>query len=174
MNRTSPHAYHSQLPFGSLDHAGMEEVSRDAVTAAKLRSRVCCHTSLADSPQEMIICLEPRTYIRPHRHFGRSESGLALSGVADAVFFDAAGQITDVWPMGAYASGLRFFYRIQEPVFHCLVVRSGSFVFHEVSTGPFTSESTEFAQWTPSEEDAMAVGSYLDDLERRIDAFYRI
>lgn len=75
--------------------------------------------------------------------------------------------------MGTYESGLRFFYRIQEPVFHCLVVRGGAFVFHEVSTGPFTRESTELAPWTPPEEDTAAVNRYLDDLEERIDAFYR-
>lgn len=167
-----PHAYQSCLPFGSLDLPDMRKIAEDAVGAPKLRSRVCCHQDLSDSPQEMIICLSPRTYIRPHRHFGRAESGLGLSGVADAVFFDESGGITDVWPMGTYESGHRFFYRIQEPVFHCLVVRGGPFVFHEVSTGPFTRESTEFAPWTPPEEDAVAVSSYLEDLGRRIDAFY--
>ena len=168
-----PHAYQSCLPFGAIDLAAMDQVAGDAVSAAKLRSRVCCHQGLSDSPQEMIICLEPRTYIRPHRHFGRAESGLGLRGAADAVFFDEQGEITEVWPMGTYESGLRFFYRIQEPVFHCLVVRVGAFVFHEVSTGPFTRESTEFAPWTPPEEDTVAVNRYLDDLEERIDAFYR-
>lgn len=173
IRQLGPHAFQSCQPFGSLDLAAMRQVAGDAVDAAKLRSRVCCHQGLSDSPQEMIICLEPRTYIRPHRHFGRAESGLGLQGVADAVFFDEQGEITDVWPMGDYQSGRRFFYRIQEPVFHCLVVRGGPFVFHEVSTGPFTRESTEFAPWTPPEEDAAAVGRYLDELGVRIDAFYR-
>lgn len=168
-----PHAYQSCMPFGSLDLAAMEQVAGDAAGAARLRSRVCCHQGLSDSPQEMIISLEPRTYIRPHRHFGRAESGLGLRGVADAVFFDEQGGITEAWPMGSYESGLRFFYRIQEPVFHCLVVRGGPFVFHEVSTGPFTRESTQFAPWTPAEEDAAAVSRYLDELGGRIDAFYR-
>ena len=168
----SPHSYQSSLPFGSLDRSGMQVVADDAVGAAKLRSRVLCHQGLQDSPQEMIICLEPQTYIRPHRHFGRAESGLGLSGAADAVFFDEQGAITDVWPIGTYESGLRFFYRIQEPVFHCLVVRGGPCVFHEVSTGPFTRESTEFAPWSPPEDDAAAVAAYLDDLARRIGEFY--
>ncbi len=151
----------------------MEEVAADAAEAPKLRSRVCCHRGLSDSPQEMIICLQPHTYIRPHRHLGRAESGLGLRGVADAVFFDQDGGIREVWPMGAYESGLQFFYRIQEPVFHCLLVRRGPFVFHEVSTGPFTRESTEFAPWSPPEEDSAAVGRYLDELGARVDAAYR-
>jgi cupin fold WbuC family metalloprotein len=168
-----PHAFESCLPFASLDRSAMQEVAADAVDAAKLRSRVCCHRGLSDSPQEMIICLEPRTYIRPHRHFGRAESGLGLRGAADAVFFNEDGAIQEVWPMGTYESGLRFFYRIQEPVFHCLLVRGEPFVFHEVSTGPFSRESTEFAPWSPPEEDAAAVGRYLDALGERVEAFYR-
>lgn len=150
----------------------MQMVADDAVGAAKLRSRVLCHQGLQDSPQEMIICLEPQTYIRPHRHFGRAESGLGLSGEADAVFFDEQGAITDVWPMGTYDSGLRFFYRIQEPVFHCLVVRKTSFVFHEVSTGPFNRESTEYAQWSPGESEPDKVQHFINKLYERIDNFY--
>ncbi len=171
--RTGPNVHESCLPHGSLDAAAMTFVSRDAAESAKRRARVCCHRSLEDSPQEMIICLEPRTYIRPHRHFGRAESGLALQGVADAVFFDDHGNITDVWPMSTFDSGKRFFYRIQEPVFHCLVVRDGAFVFHEVSTGPFSRDSSEFAPWSPPEEDTEAVSRFLDDLATKIDSVYR-
>jgi cupin fold WbuC family metalloprotein len=171
--RTGPNVHESCLPFGSLDATAMDVVTRDAVESAKRRARICCHQSLEDSPQEMIICLQPRTYIRPHRHFGRAESGLGLHGLADAVFFDLNGNITDAWPMSTYESGKRFFYRIQEPVFHCLLLRDLPFVFHEVSTGPFSRESTEFAPWSPPEDAANAVSSYLDELSERVTAFYR-
>lgn len=171
--RTGPNVHESCLPFGSLDAASMDIVARDAVLSAKRRARICCHQSLEDSPQEMIICLQPRTYIRPHRHLGRAESGLGLRGVADAVFFDLDGNIIDAWPMSTFESGKRFFYRIQEPVFHCLLVRDAPFVFHEVSTGPYSQQSTEFAPWTPPEDNAAAVSEYLDKLSERVSAFYR-
>lgn len=164
----------STRPFKSIDQTCLDEVGANAASTKKLRARICCHSSVDHSPQEMIISLKPGTYIRPHRHHGKSESGLCLRGIADAVFFNEDGSISDAWPMAPESSEHRFFYRIEEPVFHCLVLRNEDFVFHEVSTGPFRHENTEFAPWSPDENDSDAVTLYLTALRRQIDEFARL
>ncbi len=117
----------------------------------------------------MLISLNRGTYIRPHRHFNKAESGLCLRGEADAVFFDESGEILEFWRMGPEPSGLRFFYRIELPVFHCLLVRSDNFVFHEVSTGPFRREDTEFAPWSPDDQDSEGVLRFMARLQEKLD-----
>lgn len=161
----------SVLPFGSIDREGLDQLEEAALVAPRRRARICCHSNANDNPQEMLIALQPRTYIRPHKHYRKVESGLAVRGLADAVFFDDAGQITDVWPIAPEQTGCRIFYRIAEPVFHCLLLRNTGFLFHEVATGPFRKEDTVFATWSPSEDDSDPVVQYLRDLRRRVDQF---
>jgi cupin fold WbuC family metalloprotein len=98
---------------------------------------------------------------------------LALQGKADAVFFDDEGNVTEVWPMGALGSGLRFYYRIQEPVFHCLLVRDEPFVFQEVSTGPFDNEKTDYALWAPEQNKLAEIEEYLEELRFNLAIFVR-
>ena len=38
------------------------------------RSRICAHRDSSDSLHEMLIVLSRASYIRPHKHFGKSES----------------------------------------------------------------------------------------------------
>lgn len=164
-------AFRSKHNFAGVDRDMLQTVQNRAREVSIRRARVCCHERTTDSPQEMLICLEPGSYIRPHRHHGRAESGLALEGVADAVFFDDNGNITETWPMGPMGSGLRFFYRIQQPVFHCLVVRNEPFIFHEVSTGPFEPDGTEYSPWSADAADADATAAYLSELRTQVTQF---
>ncbi len=167
------YAFRSKYSFSVVDRAMLDQIRDCARKAPHKRARICCHQTTEDSPQEMLVCLEPGTYIRPHRHFDRTESGLALLGKADAVFFDDEGNVTDVWPMGALGSGLRFYYRIQEPVFHCLLVRDEPFVFHEVSTGPFDNEKTDYALWAPEQNKLAEIEEYLEELRFNLAIFVR-
>ncbi len=171
LRTSSDGVFVSALPFGSIDREGLDQVEKAALLAPRRRARICCHQGLEDSPQEMLISLQPGTYIRPHKHYKKAESGLAVRGLANAVFFDDAGRITDVWLMGAETTGYRFFYRIAEPVFHCLLVRDAGFLFHEVATGPLRQDDTAFATWSPPEDDQESVMQYMHDLRRRVDHF---
>ncbi len=173
LDRFNENAFRSRVPFSGVDRAMLDLVQAQAKKSPLKRSRICCHQSSQDSPQEMLICLEPGTYIRPHRHFNRAESGLVLQGTADALFFDEGGQLTDAWPMGLLETGRRFFYRIQEPVFHCLVVTEGPFIFHEVSTGPHDPAESEFASWSPDASLENEVGHYLTKLKAEAEQFYQ-
>ena len=106
----------------------------------------------------MIICLARGTYVRPHRHVGKSESFHIMEGELDVVLFEDDGAVREVIRMGSYQSGQVFFYRLMEPRFHTVLVRSPHVLVHETTNGPFDPADTEFATWSPAEGDPSAAG----------------
>lgn len=151
-----------------LGRADIDGLLARLPAAPRGRVRICAHAS-DDAPlHEMIIALAGGRYIRPHRHRGKAESFHLIQGTVDIVFFDEAGAITAVLPM-TDAAGLGY-YRIDHDAYHTLVVRTAAAVYHEVTTGPFRRQDTEFAPWSPDEGDP-AVASWLQDLDRRVDAW---
>ncbi len=117
------------------------------------RIRLCSHKDVTDKLHEMFIVLSKETYIRPHKHLNKAESLHVIEGSADAVFFDEKGNITKVMPLSDYSSGKPFYYRIEEPCYHTLCIRSDFLVFHEATQGPFQRSDTVFAPWSPAEDD---------------------
>ncbi len=134
------------------------------------RMRILTHRDVGDQVQEMLIAFRRGVYIPPHKHIGRSESFHIVEGTLDVVIFSDNGTVVDVIPMGDYRSGKVFFYRIADPSYHTLVVRSEQVVFHETSGGPFSREANEFADWAPDERDATAATQFLDALEAALDS----
>ena len=64
-----------------------------------------------------------------------------------------------------------FYYRMSEPFFHTLAIRSDVLVVHEVTNGPFVPNTTILADFAPAEEDETAVASYLAALNERVAVF---
>ena len=52
------------------------------------RARYCTHSLVDDEVHEMVIYHKEGTYIRPHKHIGKTESFHLIDGEADVVFFD--------------------------------------------------------------------------------------
>ena len=146
----------------------VEDLRRRADSAPLRRARLCAHRDLADPVHEMLIVLARNTYVRPHRHLGKTESFHVVEGQAEVVVFDAEGAITDVIQLGDYASGQAFYYRLNAPFFHTVLVRSEVVVVHETTNGPFNPEETVFAPWAPEPSDAAACRRYLNELDRRV------
>src|SRR5687767_10943614 len=82
----------------------VERVRERGIRAERKRARICAHPSAADPLHEMIICLDRGTYIRPHRHAGKSESFHIIDGELDVVLFEDDGAIREVIRMGPYQS----------------------------------------------------------------------
>lgn len=149
-------------------------VNRDDITHLKqlaaenerLRMRLCTHQSVENAVHEMLIVHAPNTYVRPHKHVGRGESFHVLEGEADSIFFDESGNITDAIRLGDYTSGYCFYYRMDEAVYHTLLIHSPQFVFHETTSGPFDPAQTVFAPWSPAESDGPVVQEYLRKLRQ--------
>ena len=134
----------------SLSAIDIERVRERGIRAERKRARICAHPSVTDPLHEMIICLDRSTYIRPHRHSGKSESFHIIEGELDVVLFEKNGEVREVIRMGPYQSRRTFFYRLMEPCFHTVLVRTPQVVFHETTNGPFDPADTEFAPWAPS------------------------
>ncbi|SRR5258706_4775303 len=134
------------------------------------RIRLCTHKSENDLLHEMIIVHGNDAYVRPHKHLNKSESMYIIQGVMDFVIFDELGEVTKVIPMGDYASGLGFFFRSDQPIYHTLLIRSPALTFLETTNGPFKRADTIFAPWSPDGTDPLLVRCYLDDIEKKVAA----
>jgi cupin fold WbuC family metalloprotein len=156
----------------SLVLARSEEVEllkREAATTPRRRCRLCAHPGPDAAQQDMLIVMHGDSYVRPHRHFGKSETLTVLEGEAEALIFDEAGEITQVLRMTPYGHGGVFFYRMPERVFHGLVFRTEWLVYLETTAGPFDPARSEGAPWAPA-EGAPEAAAYAAALARRTSA----
>jgi cupin fold WbuC family metalloprotein len=151
----------------------MEQWKSLALANARRRMRLCAHFAPTDAVHEMLIIHTPETYVRPHKHLAKSESFHVMEGQADVVLFDDDGRVAHVIAMGDYASGASFYYRLADPVYHGLVIRAPTFVFHESTNGPFDRSQTVFPSWAPADGDQRAIDAYLRQLNQAI-ANYRL
>lgn len=153
---------------------GPEDIDRLKELAqenSRKRMRLCTHDDVADSLHEMFIVHELGAYVRPHKHLGKVESFHVIEGAVDVVVFDDQGNITKLEPVSDYSSGKAFYHRISDPSFHTLLIRSDVLVFHEVTTGPFRNEDTEFPPWAPKDIDGNSVRDFLTELDGKIENF---
>lgn len=153
-----------QGPEGNAQAHGdwIARLTIECQTAPKGRARICFHQP-QDPIHEMLIAISPGNYIRPHRHWGKSESLLVVSGRALMILFDDEGNIQqalELQPQGVV------YYRMATPTYHTLVVQDQPFVFLETTAGPLDPSKTEYAPWAP-EESSPKVPSYQVDLVRR-------
>ena len=151
-----------------VDAGDVAALKQAAAENARRRIRLCAHRGIDDGLHEMLIVHTNATYVRPHKHLGKSESFHVIEGTVDVVVFDDAGGVSRVIRMGAFGSGQPFYYRIAEPLFHTLLIRSEVLVFHETTSGPFRREDTVFATWAPDDADSAAVRRYLAELDARL------
>lgn len=135
---------------------------------ARQRMRICTHRDVNDNVHEMIIVHYRGVYVKPHKHFNKIESFHILEGLADIILFDDDGGVSEIIPMGDYASGKIFYYRISDPIYHTLVIRSEVLVFHEITNGPFKKNDIQFAPWAPQETDGSGVKKFMEDLSKLV------
>ena len=110
----------SLIPNVEVDSSILNDLSLLAEGTTRGRIRLCAHMENDEHVHEMFIVHPQGAYIQPHKHLGKSESLLILSGEADYFIFDDDGAIFRKIVMGDYQSEKCFFFRLQEPLFHCL------------------------------------------------------
>ena len=137
----------------------------------KKRIRICTHLNEKDGAHEMFIALSNETYIRPHKHFNKSESLHVLEGSADVVFFDDEGKIINIIPLSVASSNSCFYYRINEPIYHTFIIKSKIFIFHETTQGPFRKSDTIYAPWSPKEIDYDKIVKFVSELKESVKTF---
>ena len=152
----------------TADESDIENFKHLSSHNLRKRVRLCMHLNQAHLLHEMLIVHEKTAYVRPHKHIGKSESTHIIEGLVDVVLFDNNGRIERVIGMGDYASGKTFYYRMETPIYHTLIIRSDVLVFHETTNGPFDKKDTIFAPWAPEDTDLNSVADFVVDLEERV------
>lgn len=152
-----------------VTRADVETLKAAAGRNRRKRIRLCAHMDPAAAVHEMIIVHARDTYVRPHRHVGKTESFHVVEGQLTLVVFDDAGTVRDVIRMGEYASGRPFYHRITEDLYHTVLIESDVAVFHETTSGPFRREDMEFAVWAPPAEETDAARRFTNALARDLE-----
>jgi cupin fold WbuC family metalloprotein len=141
-----------------------------ALQAPLKRARYCLHHSVEDSVHEMIIALARDVYIRPHRHHYKCESFHVLEGSLEVVFFDDAGAVTGRIRLAANGVWGTRIYRMNKPLWHCVLVHSEIAVIHETTQGPFVQNDCDYAAWAPDGSDPEAERAFVEKLLKQANA----
>jgi cupin fold WbuC family metalloprotein len=164
----NPEVLYASDPIVQVDRADIEAMVARAEQNPRRRIRLCAHKDTRDTLHEMLIVHTSDTYVRPHKHLTKSEAFHIISGTVDVVLFDEVGKIVAVVPMGDYASGRKFYYRLADPLYHTLLVRTAQIIFHEITSGPFDRADTLFAPWSPEIDDADTAREFMKKLSDEV------
>lgn len=169
IERVNAEVYRVPGPVGVVNRAHTAFLNVATRSAPRGRVRINMHGDGSDSLHQMIITMSPKSYIRPHKHPGKIESFHIIDGALDVVVFDNEGEIVRIVPMSSDpARGDAICYRMSEPLYHTLIIRSATLTIHEITNGPFVPGGSIFAPFSPEEGDAEAVSAYLADLRDRL------
>ena len=164
----NPEVWYATDAVIKIDSSDVELLSKEAARNPRERIRLCTHKDTQESLHEMLIVHARGCYVRPHKHLNKTESFHIVKGEADVVLLNEMAQILEVIRMGDYASGLNFYYKLTQPLYHTLLIRSDTLVFHETTTGPFNRDDTVFLAGTPEIDDLKGSQQYLTSLEALI------
>jgi len=150
--KSSPEVFYSADSVVNVASNDIGYLKDRAMEQPRLRCRLCTHPNVADTLHEMLIVHTKETYVRPHKHMGRSESFHVIEGELEVILFDDFGRIMKVIGMAPYSSNKVFYYRLNQELFHGLLISSDIAVFHEVTNGPFDPSTTVFPTWAPEQK----------------------
>lgn len=151
-----------------IDTKLLENTTRKAKIAHRLRMNHNFHSDLTDPINRMLNALEPDTYIQPHKHENpdKREVFIVLKGSFVVFFFDDEGNITQQVEL-SNKSGT---YGVDIPpgVWHTLICLESESVAYEIKDGPYIKPSDKnFASWAPKEGDDNC-SEYLKYLKSKI------
>jgi len=166
----SPEVFLAEGPISAIGQDELDTLRAAVKASAKRRARINTHPDGDDALHEMIIAIDPTSYIRPHKHPGKSEAFHIIEGEVDIVVFTDAGEIDRIVPLGAPGSGRPFYYRMSSAFFHTLIIRSDVLIVHEITNGPFRPSATVFADFAPDDRELEKAAAYQIELLRRVAA----
>jgi cupin fold WbuC family metalloprotein len=138
-------------PIVEIGPDWLSRLKTAAIESPLGRSRVCVHVDDAAAVQEMILAMRQDVLFRPHRHLNKTESFHMIEGALDIVIFDEGGRPFRGVQLAAIGGGKSFYYRLNEAHYHAILPRTPLVVFHETTTGPFSKNDAQFADWAPQE-----------------------
>lgn len=129
-----------------LDKRAVNFIRDTAMLAPRGRARICMHKKPTDVLHEMLIAIRNDSYIRPHRHLSKTESFHLIEGSADIILLDDKGVILDIIE---FSHDKNFYYRLDQPKYHTLLVHTPVLIIHEITGGPFDPTLSDFAAFAP-------------------------
>jgi cupin fold WbuC family metalloprotein len=168
--QTSPEVFLAEGPISAIGQNELNTLKAAAKASVKRRARINAHPDAEDALHEMIIAIDPASYIRPHKHPGKSEAFHIIEGEVDIIVFSDEGAIERIVLLGPPGSRRAFYYRMSAPFFHTLIIRSEILIVHEITNGPFRPQTAVFADFAPDECELEKVAAYRADLRRRVAA----
>jgi len=142
-------------PTATLSHYALDRLREQALRHRQKKARILLHGDPGNSLHEMLITHCNGSYIRPHINEYSAKSFLVFEGEMMIFFFDESGKISDRYRLTPPQSGGDFMLRIQDPVFHTLVVMSETVTFLETILGPH--EQTRYASFAPGPNNEAAI-----------------
>jgi cupin fold WbuC family metalloprotein len=156
-------------PIAAIGSPEINFLRRKVASNQKGRVRINFHQDNSDLLHEMIIAIQPDSYIQPHKHPGKSESFHIIYGAVDIVIFEDDGAIREVVSLAAEDEAKAFYYHMSKPFFHTLIINSDLLVVHEITNGPFVKNGTVFGSFAPADSaSAIAITSWHDELIERV------
>lgn len=171
IKKSNNEVYFSERNISNINREDIISLKKMAMLNQNERIRLCMHRDVNNSFHEMFIVHAKNYYVRPHKHLFKSESFHIVEGRVDLVVFNESGDIVEAVKMGDYSSELSFYYRISEPLFHTLIIKSRFLIFHESTTGPFNRAETVFAPWSPDSNEKKAVKLFQRNLKVSLENF---
>jgi len=133
-----------------INYETIQKLKKKASISPCYKSRVCLHESLNDSLQDMLICLNRKSYVRPHKHRNKEESLQIIEGRFLLVLFDDRGAVIGKKIFGPCIKKNSILCRIREGVWHTVIPISSFVVIHEVTTGMENGLMDRvYAPWSP-------------------------
>jgi cupin fold WbuC family metalloprotein len=166
----SPEVFLAEGPIATIGAEDIEVLRQAVRNTPKRRVRINAHPGSDDELHEMIIAIEPGSYIRPHMHPGKSEAFHIIEGQVDIVVFSEAGEVERIVSLAAKGGRHPFYYRMSTPHFHTLIIRSDLLVVHEITNGPFLPTGTIYAAFAPEEGDTASAAVFQVNLVKRVAA----
>jgi cupin fold WbuC family metalloprotein len=128
----------------------LDELAAKAASSPRRRAHHNFHQSPADVVQRFAVVAMRGSYIRPHRHWTKSEMVMMIRGQCEIVLFDNAGHVTARHTIGEGTPNVA--YELPEGTIHTLLFLTDGTAFLEVKEGPYDpATAAEFAPWAPEE-----------------------
>ena len=137
-----------------LNQSLIDTVAKEAAHSERLRKNYNFH-DLSDTVQRFMNIMQPRTYVRPHRHTRPEDKNgfeffLLLQGKIGVLLFDEQGNITHSEQLGAESEN--YGIEITEGTFHTLVTLAPNTVMFELKEGPYVpTRDKDFLPQFPDE-----------------------
>lgn len=133
-----------------IDKNLVARLHQTAAAAPRLRTHHNLHPTYDDPIQRMCMAMEPRTYVRPHRHPDKWELLLIVSGDMLVLNFDAAGKVQAVTRL--IAGGETLGIETAADTWHGIATLAPATVVFECKYGPYVpTAEQDFAPWAPPE-----------------------